>query len=157
MNLTMGYWTKISLSESQPLSAAADITIATPSLLMRADWTTKPALSSDHIPIDISIKWNVVIVNDWERTYVNFSKANWASFREYLKEEVGSRLSEPQDIHISEKHFLLNIYQKSDQIFPPMNVMHYVSLIQTINVSRHYRQGSRRWWGITYEQNREHT
>ena len=43
-------------------------------------------------------------VNATKRTYVNFSKANWASFREYLEEEIG-RLPEPQDIHIGEKHF----------------------------------------------------
>ena len=93
----------------------------------------------------ISVKRNVVRVNAANITYVNFSKANRASFKEYLEEEI-DRLSEPLYIHIVEKHFrkkITDIYQKSDQIFPPrqlnlpMNIIHYVSLIQTILVSRH--------------------
>ena len=47
---------------------------------------------------------NVKRVNAAKRTYVNFSKANWVSFREYLEEDMG-RLPEPQYIHIGKKHF----------------------------------------------------
>ena len=61
-------------------------------------------LSSDHIPILISIKRNVVSVNAAKRTYDNYSKANWARLKEHLEEEIG-RLPEPQDIHIGETKF----------------------------------------------------
>ena len=46
---------------------------------------------------------------------MNFSKANWARFI-YLEVEIG-RLSEPQDIHVGEKHFRKKIYTKSQTKF----------------------------------------
>ena len=58
------------------VSSSPDITIASPSLLLCIEWATQFALSSDHIPILISIKRNVVRVNAAKRTYVNFSKTN---------------------------------------------------------------------------------
>ena len=88
------------------VSSSPDITIASPSLLLCTEWATQPILSSEHILILISIKRNAVRVNAAKRTYVNFSKANWASFREYLEEEIG-RLPEPQDIHCYGSWFLV--------------------------------------------------
>ena len=146
--LNEDFSTRITLT----VSSSPDIKIASPSLLLCTEWETQPALSSDHILILISIKRNVVRVNAAKRTYVIFSIANWASFREYLEEVI-----------VNEKHFRKKCYQKSDQIFSPkqlslpMNVIHYVPLIQTIHISRQYRQISRIWWETTYEQNREHT
>ena len=78
------------------VSNSPDITIANPSVLLCTERPTQPALSSDHILILISIKRNVVRVNVAKRKYDNFPKANRASFREYLEEEI-DRLPETQE------------------------------------------------------------
>ena len=46
------------------VSSSPDITIASPSLLLCTEWSTQPALSSDHIRIIITIKRNVVRVSE---------------------------------------------------------------------------------------------
>ena len=95
----------------------------------------------------------------------DFSKANWVSFREYL-EEIG-RMPEPQDIHTDNKYFRKKITDAARMYIPvgnipeirpnfPTDVTLYVSLTQTIHISKHYSQISRRW-SETYEQNGEHT
>ena len=76
---------------------------------------------------------------------------HWTSVGEYLEEEIG-KLPEPQGIHIGEKHFRKKITDAAKRYIPagyipevrpnfppkqlslPMNVMHYVSLIQTTHV-----------------------
>ena len=59
----------------------------------------------------------MIRVNAAKRTYVNFSKANWTSFREYLEVEIG-RLPEPQNIHVFEKHFLKKITDAVKKYIP---------------------------------------
>ena len=59
----------------------------------------------------------MVRVNAAKRTHVNFSKANWANFREYLEIEIG-RLLEPQYIHVGEKHFRKKITDASKSYIP---------------------------------------
>ena len=59
----------------------------------------------------------MVRVNAAKRTYVNFSKARWASFRENFEIEIG-RLPEPQDIYVGEKHFRKKITNPAKRYIP---------------------------------------
>ena len=48
---------------------------------------------------------------------MNFSKANLASFREYLEVEI-DRLPEQQNIHVGEKHFTKKITDAAKRYIP---------------------------------------
>ena len=98
------------LNEDQPTrifnnsSTAPDISMATNNLLPTSNWKIEHALSSDHLPIIISINTSTKKIKAPKRTFVNFAKADWTKFTEYTEEEF-------------EKSNLTSNVLKSEKIF----------------------------------------
>ena len=62
-----------------------DISLASNSLAMNIEWTTESALGSDHIPIGLTLESEITLIEAPKRTFINFKKADWPSFREELE------------------------------------------------------------------------
>ncbi|XP_036340625.1 uncharacterized protein LOC118749989 [Rhagoletis pomonella] len=62
------------------------------------------SLSSDHLPIILSIDRPNDFVCSERRTYVNIKKANWDGFRDYVNTHIGA-LPTPPDARIAERKF----------------------------------------------------
>ena len=62
-------------TNGQPTSP--DISLASTSLLPHIEWETKTALSSDHLPIIITVNTNIQTTKSDFRKYVNFKKADF--------------------------------------------------------------------------------
>ena len=98
------------LNEDQPTriqnntSTAPDISIASLRLLPTSQWKIKPALSSDHLPILITISTLVKKIKAPKRTYINFIKADWDKFTEYTEEEFG-KIAMTDNVCTAEKTF----------------------------------------------------
>ena len=68
----------------QPTSP--DITTITNTLQRKTDWTTMPALSSDHLPILITYKTKTNYkIQQHRRTYTNYNKENWPEFTQDIE------------------------------------------------------------------------
>lgn len=74
-----------------PVNGAAlspDVSLASPAVAPFANWVTEVALSSDHLPILISLRLAAPLVLHKRRMYVNFRKADWRRFREEVDKVV---------------------------------------------------------------------
>lgn len=60
--------------------SSPDLTIVCTPLLPYVSWNTDTKLSSDHLPITLTLERTVVSVESEKRTYINFMKANWEGF-----------------------------------------------------------------------------
>ncbi|WP_333764851.1 reverse transcriptase domain-containing protein [Streptomyces sp. IBSBF 2390] len=102
-------------------SSSPDITLASPSLLTSTDWSTASALSSDHIPIIISLQRSVTKTKTDRHTFVNFKKADWNGYRTYLENKFEA-LRPPQTVFEGEKVFR-TLLKKAAGIFIPAGVI----------------------------------
>lgn len=105
-------------TRSTPTSdSAPDLTIASTSLLPTINWCTNTALSSDHLPIHLTISSHIQRITAQKKTFVNFKKAKWENFFNYTEEIFAS--AEPEnDPHKGEKFFRKTI-QKAANLFIP--------------------------------------
>ena len=86
-------------------NSSPDISLASPSILPCSSWTTVTALSSDHLPIHISLSSEVKLINAPKRTFINFNKANWQGFQDQIENALlTSVLPIDSDPHKKEKH-----------------------------------------------------
>ena len=83
-----------------------DISLASPSLLTSCEWSTEVALSSDHVPIIISVASKSHIQTSSNRTFINFKKADWELFTK-VTEEKFEELACPTDAKTA-KHLIIN-------------------------------------------------
>lgn len=83
-----------------------DVTAASPSLLAVADWSVDTALSSDHLPVLISLPTQNEVTKTPapKRTFVNFKKANWDDFT-LDSEEAFRRAPIPTSTSTGERTF----------------------------------------------------
>ena len=104
-NLQLG-----TLNEDQPTrifnntSTAPDVSIASIGLLPTSQWKIETALSSDHLPILITLNTSVKKIKAPKRTFVNFIKADWENFTKYTEEEF-ENLDMTDDVCKAEKTF----------------------------------------------------
>ncbi len=84
--------------------SSPDISLASLSLLATAEWATKTALSSDHVPIVISLKMTEPLVPAPKRTFTNLAKADWDGFLRESEALFASR-DAPNDVQTGEKIF----------------------------------------------------
>ena len=61
-------------------ATSPDISLASASLLTSAEWCTHTALSSDHIPIIITLDQSQDAVLAPKKKFINIAKANWKGF-----------------------------------------------------------------------------
>ena len=98
-------------------NTAPDITLATTNLLPTCSWTTDFALSSDHLPILISIRSNIQKTRAANKTFINFQKANWDAFTEFTESNF-SNYTFKNDVHKDEKFFRTTL-NKATKLFIP--------------------------------------
>jgi hypothetical protein len=85
-------------------STAPDISIVSSNLIPSTTWTVENKLSSDHLPITISLSANLKKFNSKHQTFINFSKANWPGFTEFT-ENIFSKARYVNDVQKAEKFF----------------------------------------------------
>ena len=61
-------------------SSSPDITLASPAILPLTSWRVETRLSSDHLPIIITIGTELTTYKSADKVYTNFSKADWSGF-----------------------------------------------------------------------------
>ncbi|KAA0200656.1 hypothetical protein HAZT_HAZT003069 [Hyalella azteca] len=89
-------------SNGQPTSL--DISITSDSLISHMDWTTATALTSDHLPIHVTLLGDYDNTKPPKITITNFAKADWNKFT--LKtEQVFHTANLPPDVSAAEKLF----------------------------------------------------
>lgn len=103
-------------------TSAPDISLASPSLLPTASWKPETKLSSDHLPIIISIPIEVKKTKSANRTFINFRKADWKGFRNYT-ESIFSRAEEVTDVHKSEKYFRSVVQRAAKKFIPTGRIL----------------------------------
>ena len=111
------------LNENQPTrvtdnsSTAPDLTIASDNCLTTCSWAVDISLGSDHLPIHISMTTEIEKCHAPNKTFVNFKKADWASFTSQT-EAAFSRTTTNSDVHQSEKTFRNIINKAAKQHIP---------------------------------------
>jgi hypothetical protein len=117
------------LNEDQPTrvanncSTAPDLTITSNSLLQTATWNIESALSSDHLPITITLSTEIKTYKSAKRTFINFNKADWEGFTAFTEtsfsnaENLTDYLGE-YDVHQNEK-FFRNILNEATRKYIP--------------------------------------
>ena len=111
------------INEDQPTrvtataSTAPDISIASSNLIPTVNWNIDNSLSSDHLPIVISLAAEIRKSNTPNLTYVNFNKADWPKFQEYT-ENLFSSAREVTDVYEAEKYFTKIVQQAANKFIP---------------------------------------
>ena len=83
-------------------SSSPDITLVSSNLFDSVEWRTAIRLSSDHIPIHVTVSEPNAFTEAEKRTYVNFNKADWPKFAEYVDRKLYNTPS-PSDARHGEK------------------------------------------------------
>ena len=63
-------------------STLPDISLASIDIALLSDWSNSTSLASDHLPICITINSELSPIDGHLRTYINFTKADWAPYAE---------------------------------------------------------------------------
>ncbi len=120
------------LNEDQPTRIAngsntsPDLSLATSDLLPTTSWSTETKLSSDHLPIVLTINGEFKRHKSTNRTYINFAKADWKSFKDST-EAIFATAAHVDDVHKSEKFFRKTVQNAAKKhipagrIFKPIN------------------------------------
>ena len=98
-------------------STSPDISIASSNLLPVTNWSVERKLSSDNLPITISLTAELKRSNSRPSTYMNFSKADWPKFQEFT-ENIFENARPINNIHKAEKFFRQTIQKASRKFIP---------------------------------------
>ena len=85
-------------------TTAPDISLASSNLIPTTTWRTENKLSSDHLPISISLAVEFKKFNAKNYTFVNFSKANWQQFKDSTEKSF-SKARRITNVYTAEKFF----------------------------------------------------
>ena len=83
-------------------STAPDLSLATARLIPTCTWSAECTLSSDHLPLLITLSSAIKKVRSEKRTYINFKKADWVGF-ENLTEELFATAPSTNNVHKTKK------------------------------------------------------
>ena len=67
-------------------STSADISLASNNITLLYDWSVSTSLSSDHLPILITINSELSTIDGPRRTYINFKKSDWERYADACDE-----------------------------------------------------------------------
>ncbi len=98
-------------------TTSPDISIASSNLLPVTNWSVEKRMSSDHLPIIISLTAELKKSNSKPYTYINFSKANWQGFQD-LTEKIFEKARPVTNIHKAEKHFRKTLQRAARKYIP---------------------------------------
>ena len=104
-------------------ASSPDITTVSNTLYNRTSWTTRHALSSDHLPIisTINIRHDYRL-QQGRRTFANYGKADWTQFAEDT-ESAFAQTTVPTGIHTANRVFT-DIMLMADKQDIPEGKMH---------------------------------
>ena len=115
-------------SNGRPTSP--DFTLASLELLPLAEWKTSIKLSSDHLPIIISLSASFTTQPTPKRTYINFNKADWPKFLTDTDAEF-VKLPPPTDVHTGQKIFQRIVNKISKRCIPAGRIKEWIPGIPT--------------------------
>ena len=96
--------------------SSPDITIASASVATTANWSTETALNSDHKRIIVELQIQESTVNSERRKYMNFAKADWDGFKNFMEDGIQNL---PQEDLIQSERAFKNKMQKAARNFIP--------------------------------------
>ncbi len=85
-------------------ASSPDVSLSSSSLLTAIDWSTETAMSSDHLPILISVSTSNTYNPATRTTFTNLNKADWDLYKTET-ESVFQSLNPPSDVLTDEKIF----------------------------------------------------
>ena len=111
-------------------STSPDLSLASPSILPSTTWKTESKLSSDHLPITITISAEMKKIKSENRTYINFYKADWKGFQKFT-ENIFSKQRNVRDVHKSEKYFRRTVVKAAKRFIPNGRILKTINSIPT--------------------------
>ena len=102
-------------------STAPDLSLASNSLLTTCSWKPEVQLTSDHLPIIISLNADIKFNRAKRKNFINFSKANWEGFTEYTENIFTKVLDENRqtgNVYRDEKFFRKVLNRASAKFIP---------------------------------------
>ena len=67
-------------------STTSNISLASSYIALLSDWSVSTSLASDHLPILITINYELLTTDGPRRTYINLMKVDWARYAEICYE-----------------------------------------------------------------------
>ena len=105
-------------------STSPDISLASNDIALLTDWSVSTSLASDHMPILITINFELSTIDGPPRTYINFKKADLARHAEacdrYLDETCETRTVEQ-----AEKTIRKAVNKASGHFIPASCIQHF--------------------------------
>ena len=129
------------LNENSPTRAppngpttSPDLSLTTPNLLPTINWHTITSLSSDHLPIILTLTNISPLSLSPKRTFTNFAKADWDKFKTETESQFAS-LSPPNSSHTSapklEKQFRSILLDAAKHSIPSGRLINHTPGITT--------------------------
>ena len=122
-------YTILSVNEATRLptngrSTSPDISLASNDIALLSEWSVSTSLSSDHLPILISINNELSTVDGPRRTYINFKKADWARYAEACDKYLAES-GETRSIEQAENTFRKAVNKASRLFIPAGHIQHF--------------------------------
>ncbi len=111
-------------------STAPDLGLATSDIMPSIDWSTETKLSSDHLPIILTINGEFIRHKSANRTFINFAKADWSGFKEFT-ENAFLLAPAVRDVHKSEKFFRKTVQKAAKRFIPAGRILKPINSIPT--------------------------
>ena len=111
------------LNEDQPTrvtnlaSTAPDISIASTNIIPITTWRVDSKLTSDHLPITISLTADFKKSNADNLTFININKADWPNFTKFTENKF-SKARRVTDVHKAEIYFRNILHRAVDKFIP---------------------------------------
>jgi endonuclease/exonuclease/phosphatase (EEP) superfamily protein YafD len=122
--------TRLSKGQNQN-NTSPDITIVHTSLAQKASWSTLYKINSDHLPILLIVEANKIKKDGQEqRAFVNYKKANWKDFTQYLEDKLEEKLSQT-NVQIMNKDLVKAIIEADRKYIPKGKIKRKASILPT--------------------------
>ena len=95
---------------------AIDLTLVSPLLFSDADWEVGDLMGSDHLPIRLSLGGVLPQENQHDEVKYNFSKADWAAFKQQL--ETAEYPTQSEDVSLWYEGLRQVVLQAADNSIP---------------------------------------
>ena len=111
-------------------SSSPDVSLASSNIIPITNWSVEVKLSSDHLPITLTLSVEIKKIKSENRVFMNFKKADWNRFNKYTEKHF-SRLRTVTDVHKSEKYFRKIVNKAAKKFIPAGRILKVVKSIPT--------------------------
>ena len=111
-------------------NSSPDLSIVTPDLLPSCNWEILTTLSSDHLPILITIPTDTKKIPTPRRTYINFEKADWPEYTKFT-EQIFESTYLYEDPNVGEKFMRETILKAASKFIPAGRIPEIIPSIPT--------------------------